>query len=220
MNLTTLQTRLRERIGNPTTTDVPDATLTVRLNEAYQDILDRFRFRKNRKTDTSITTVASTGAYNLPNDVSIVLSVKDETNDVKLVKRDRDWVDAWDDDTATGKPLSYFIDASQINLFPVPDDAYSIKVRYIYDVTDLSAGGDTPVLPTSWHHGIVLLARYKYWEVVDDAARMQTALAAWQSWISTKTVEFDEEKLQDYDQAIVVPTLQQPTSRLDFDHSE
>lgn len=219
MNLSTMRTRLRERIGNPDTTDVPDATLTNRLNEAYRFIWDRYRFHANRTTNSSIATVAGTASYALPAGCDSIMSVKDTTNKVKLKKIGKDTYDAKGTIT-NGKPTEYFRENNNIILWTTPDGIYTIRVRYKTAMTDLSADGDEPSIPTSWHDGIVALARFMHWDTVGDVPKAQYAFRMWKEWVSDKSNEIDEELFQDYDESVSVPTLEQAIDRLDFDYSD
>lgn len=223
MNLTTLQTRLRERIGNPDTTDVPDATLTLRLNEAYVDILDKYNFHAAKTTSTSTSTVASDYDYTLSG-IDILIAVRDNTTGVKLTKRDRVW---WDEIAAAsvraeGKPTDYFWDGSTLYLDPIPDDVYQLLIRYRRATTELAAGGDSPVIPTSWHHGIVLLGRAKYYEAIEDGPKYALALQSFNIWVKDKADEIAEELKADYDQAVRLPDLERFAGgpRQDFDHAD
>lgn len=218
MNLTTLQTRLRERIGNPTTSDVPDATLTIRLNEAYETIWDRFRFHSNRGKNTSITTVASTNSYAMASTIDVVRSVRDNTNGVKLRKlMQREWEEI-NQGSTTGKPTGYYTDGTNLYLDPNPDGAYVIQIEHRKSYTALSAGGDSPSLPSSWHLGVVLLARYYHWEVTSNWQNAQVADLAYKNWLSDKTDEIDEETFADSSFNVQPETLEVSLNRLDFDH--
>lgn len=219
MNLTTMLSRLRERVGNPDTTDVPDATLTARINEAYSFIWDRYRFHANRTTDSSIVTVAGTASYALPADCDIIMSVRDVTNTTKLKKIGKDKYDA-KGVISNGKPTEYFRENNNLILWTTPDGAYTIRVRYKQAMTELSAGADIPSVPTAWHDGIVALARFMYWDTKGDVPKAQYAFRMWKEWVSDKSNEIDEELFQDYDEGVSVPTLEQPLDRLDFDHSD
>ena len=85
MDLTTMRTRLRARIGNPDVVDVPDDDLTRIINSAYGDIADRFRFHKVRKICT-FPTVSNTQDYGLPADLLEIMKVRDQTNGRQLRK--------------------------------------------------------------------------------------------------------------------------------------
>src|SRR5678810_728710 len=105
MQLSSIYAAVRERIGNPTVGEIPNSTLITRINEAYGDIWDNYRFHANRGRDVSITTVAGTDTYTIPATVDIIMSVTDVTNRRLLDKIDRN---AWDSNhsTAQAKPTS------------------------------------------------------------------------------------------------------------------
>ena len=218
MNLTTLRTRLRERIGNPTTLDVPDATLTIRLNEAYEQIWDNYRFHASRAYDNTITTVDGTNSYGI--DINVVLrSVRDVTNGKKLKKMmQREWEEL-NQGTTTGLPTRYYTDGNFIYLDPCPNGAYALRLENRIVFTELSSGSDIPTIPSSWHQGIILLARYCHWETTSNWQNAQVADAAYKNWLSTKTDEIDEEIFADSSFNVQPEELGEATSRLDFDHS-
>lgn len=218
MNVDTAVARIRERLGNPSTTDIPDATIINRLNEAGSYVWDRFSFNVNKAVDTSITTVNGTASYNLATGTDIIYGVKDTTNNVKLKKIDKDKYDA-KGTIVTGKPTEYFRYQNTIVLWTTPDAAYGIRVRYKPAFTDYASGG-TISLPTSWHDGLVLLARFMHWDAVGDVAKAQYSWRMWKEWVGDKTGEISEELFSDFDTAVSVPTLEQAVSRLDFDHDD
>ena len=85
MNLTAMQTSLRRKIGNPGTGEVPDATLTEHLNNAYRDVATKFSHPKSRKL-CSFPTEADTSGYGLPAATGGILKVWDDTNKKRLEK--------------------------------------------------------------------------------------------------------------------------------------
>lgn len=216
MQLSVLRTKLRSRIGNPDTTDVPDVDLTAHINSAYRDIADRFRFHAVRKICT-FPTVSGTKDYGLPADLSVILNARDETSGSKLSKTDYS-DDAWqesENDDVDGIPESYIRMRNFIRIEPTPDGVYTIRLFYKAGVVDLAADADAPILPDSWHEGILKLARYYFYDSKPDAPKAQYALANYNSWVSTKPVEVDEEK-KDLDKGVRIPTLQKARA-LDFD---
>jgi len=224
MDLSTIRTRLRERIGNPDTTDVPNATLTLRINEALIDIQDIYNFNATKITGVTLVTAASDYDYTLPAAIDVLIGVRDNTNGVKLVKRDRVWWDSLSAATSwvNAKPTNYFRDGGTLYIYPPPDGVYTLRVRYRNATTELSADGDTPIIPLSWHPGVVLLARCKHWESIEDWPKYQVARQGWNDWASTKTDEVAEELKADYDQGVKLPDLAKFASRgqYDFDHED
>lgn len=207
MILSVMRTRLRKRIGNPDTNDVPDVDLNDHINQAYRDIADRFRFHKVRKM-CSFPTVSGSKDYALPSALSVIMSVRDKTTGAKIKKGDTfdDATQESEDHDITGIPISYVRFRNFIRFEPTPNGVYNVEIFYKADVVDLVADDDAPILPETWHEGILKLARHYYYDAKPDVAKAQYALAIYQSWVSTKPVEVDQEK-RDLDKGVRVPTL-------------
>lgn len=207
MNLLVMRTRLRKRVGNPDIVDVPDDDLTEHINQAYRDIADRFRFHKARKLCT-FPTVSGTKDYGLPTDCSAVYHVRDKTTGMKLPKVDtRDDADQESvDSDVQGIPQGYIRYRNFVRFEPTPDGVYTIEMFYKAGIVDLAADADIPILPDAWHEGILKLARHYFYDAKPDVPKAQYALAIYQSWLSTKPVEVDEEK-RDLDKGVRLPTL-------------
>lgn len=210
MILSTMRTKLRKRIGNPDIFDVPETDLTEHINSAYRDIADRFRFHKVRKMCT-FPTVSGTKDYQLPSALAAIISVRDKTTGQKITKTDvrDDAGQESENSDVQGIPCKYIRFRNFIRFEPTPDGVYSVEIFYKADVVDLSADGDEPILPESWHEGILKLARHYYYDGKPDVAKAQYALSIYQSWLSTKPVEVDEEK-RDLDKGVRIPTLAHP----------
>lgn len=221
MNLLEIRTSLRSRVGNPSTTDVPDATLDDIANRAYVQITDRYKFFKNRKL-CYFTTVAGQQKYELPTSSLVVLSVADLTNKIELDMKDDTWGNnnQWDG-TTTGRPTDYVRYRGWMQLYPVPNGSYNIQVYYKYSVDKLVIDGDTPVIPLEWHEGIVLLGRYIYWDDKGDIPKAQYAMNAYKEmWLADKPDEMDDELMATNKLGVIVPTKSPSTRRLDFDHAD
>lgn len=220
MDLDTMRTSLRKKIGNPTTGEVADADLTGYLNTAYRRIANRYAFRKMRGRAT-FDTVASTYQYSLPSNAVAVTAVRNQTDKVKLDRIGEHQVARYTTDVTTeGSPVQYARFENYIQLFPVPDAVYTIEVYYKVVITALSANADVPVIPESWHEGIVLLARWVYYDEQPDYAKAQYALGVFKDWVAEQPVEVHEETV-DLDAAVELPTLSKNLgTNYDWDHSE
>lgn len=221
MDLLQLRTKLRRQVGNPTSGDVTDSLLNEQINQAYKDVADRFRFHRNRKLCT-FSTVVGQAEYGLPADLLSIIRVRDTTNGVRLIKSDSKRDAALDVATMDnrGKPTHYSRYRTWVTLDPVPDGIYTIELFYKGNIVDLVSDSDTPVLPDTWHHGILLMAKYHYYIDQPDAPKAQHAMGAFNDWATNKPSEVDEEK-SDFDSGVEIPTLSHSTkARLDFDHSD
>lgn len=212
-----IRDKLRRQVGNPTTTQVTDADMLAFVNLGYRHLANRYRFRQMRSR-TTVATVASQRAYTLPAGAGSILRVRDTTNQVKLTKLgDRRAAELLDVDV-TGKPTNYILYDTTYELHPTPDGVYNIELYYKLTITDLAAG-DTPLIPESWHPGILTLAKYYYWDDQGDLVKATAALNLFNAWVREQPVELDEEK-SDLDSGVELPTLGGSTKGLDFDHSD
>lgn len=217
--LLAMRTSLRSRVGNPSTSDVPDAVLDDCLNRAYVQITDRFKYFATRRK-CYFATVADQQRYNLPSALLNILSVSDITNRIELTRRDDTWANnnQWDG-TTTAKPTDYFRYMGWIGLSPVPDGVYNIEVYYKYAIAALADDADQPVTPSTWDEGIILLARAIYHDDRQDVPKAQYAQNFYKMWLSDKPDELQEELQMSDWQGVIVPTKQSTVGRrLDFDH--
>lgn len=219
MNLTAALADLRTRIGNPNTTEMPDATLTSILNYAQREIATKYKFLIFR-VEGSIPTIIGTSDYALPSNVKVVRSVWDVTNKIKLRKAgERFNAESLANYTVNSKPLWYMRIGNNIRLYPTPDAVYTIKYFGKQVPTDLVAGGDLVVLPDTWIDGLLKLTRAKYYDdIAHDITKAIEAMNSWQLWLQTQPTEIDEENV-DNDRGVEMPTLGWTGPRLDWDHS-
>ena len=105
-----------------------------------------------------------------------------------------------------------------IELVPPPDDVYTIFLYYTETITDLSQSDDVPVIPATWHVGIVFLARWYYYDDQGDVPKATYGLNAYKAWLSDRSTVFEEETV-DIDSSVELPTYSTPQAKLNFDES-
>lgn len=140
------------------------------VNRAYDELVLQYRFHETEATDTSKTTTASVASVTVPTGARRIWSIRDTTNKRLLSKRDIEWYESMDQSTDVASYPEFWIRyGSSILLWPTPDGAYSLQIRYTKLQTDLSADGDTPTIPVEWHGVLVLLASSKaaFWLGMD-----------------------------------------------------
>lgn len=218
MTLAEIRTMLRRQVGNPTTGQVADAALNIPINLAYREVQNKFRFYQGRSLYT-VNTVNGTRGYALPANAASIIHVRDTTTEVKLSKLDDGEVSALTDIVTKGKPLYYYRENNTVYLHPTPDAVYGLEIKVKVAITELVADGDTPVVPASWHYGIMLLAKHYYFADQGDEPKAISAKNFYKDWVSDQPIEVDEEK-SDLDRGVSVPTLSQNARpAVDFFHS-
>lgn len=219
MNLFDMEVILRKKLGNPTETDISRDDLYAVLNRAYKWVMDTYKFHIVRERAT-FNTAVGTDKYTIPANGFTIMSVRDNTNNIKLVRRTPDWFDALTSITTQGKPTDYCRYANYIQINPVPDGIYSIQVYFKFAVPDLGLSDD-PLAPSTWHEGIITRARYIFWDDQGDIPKALYAMSSWKEWIDTKPEEISEENYHDQDfRGVSVGGLKQGPARQDFNHAD
>lgn len=209
MNFLDLRAALRRSVKNPDETDAPQIDLGVYINEGYRDLAGRFAYHQTRRRCTFVT-VRSQAKYQLPPDIASVLRLRDNTHGRKLWK-------AGDRAIAEQRipkfefwPRYYIRYRNYVELIPTPDaDGYVVEVFYIAIPGLLSADTDVPVLPETWHRGIILRARWYFFLDRGDSAQATEALNSFTVWVSDKPSEIEDESV-DIDGSVEVPELSIP----------
>lgn len=197
-----------------------DAKLTELLNDALEELRDKYRFLRGRGR-AKFTTTLGVDKYRISAITDTLLRVWDRTNKRRLDKIGPLQVAKIDfASPVNGKPTQYARFEDYIQFFPPPDGAYVMELFYRAKGTSLVADGDIPDIPTTWHKGITILAAFGYYDgEAKDIPKAVYENNAFKSWVSDKPSEADEEAAT-IDAGVELPTLNSPSSeRLDFDRS-
>lgn len=213
MNLSEFRSRLRIRIGNPSTTDVPDTpNLDQHINDAGQEIFDKYKF-KRRRARAQFTTVVGQDKYSVSQLTDVIFKAWDRTNGRELtyvgtnVLAEQDYNASPNNLIQNGKPDKWTYIESYFQVLPPPDGAYCIEFVYKVIYSALTQTSDVPVIPLSWHRGMVILASALYYEdEAQDKAKATYHHDAFDKWVADKPVE-EHEQTEAVDSAVEIPTL-------------
>lgn len=157
LTLALLRTDLRDHLGK-NTSSLPDADADRLLNRSWWALASQLRFNERDAVD-AFTTVAGTEGYALPIDSDAVQRVRakdPDTLDWHALTRIDDWsmfgreTDAEDHENF---PTHYSRRGTEFVLWPIPDDAYDIEVKYLRTLDDIQSSG--PEAPQEWHEVIL-----------------------------------------------------------------
>lgn len=158
-------TRLRESTVSTVSQNDYSALIGELINDAKREVEDAWNWEALRTTIT-VTTSASTYNYAVTGagDRARLLQIYDSTNRAFLEQRNKsfftDQLQLMANPT-TGKPTYYQFNGIsaggdiKIDLFPIPDNTYSVKLDLVVPGADLSSDTDTVSIPVK---PIVLLA--------------------------------------------------------------
>jgi hypothetical protein len=171
LNVTQIDDELKELLG----VDDSDATPTQRLlwiNRSFWEITAKFDFREKEGT-YNLATIDGTDSYTVPVDLEGVQSVAIvgvDGNTMSTLTREtkENFLNTYTSDSSLRQiPEHYYREGNKIVVSPVPNDVYSIVIKYLKTLPDLIAGG-TVVLPQEWHELILFGAAYRGFLVLND----------------------------------------------------
>lgn len=127
------------------------------VNETKRAIQAAIRQHERKRwwfneTSTAIVTVASQTYATLPSNFLVLdlLQITISSMDYDLKEKDMNWIRAANSSRATGEPTHYAYYNDRIELFTIPNSAYSLPIYYIKSLATLSADSDT----SAWTEGI------------------------------------------------------------------
>lgn len=157
--LSALLANCRTEVVEPTAGFWSDAEFKAWLNIANNRLTTECELESTSLT--SISTVSGTELYNLASDFDRILRAEREIEDGSGNYRILTQLSVSDRLETKGTPLGYYLwqgsGVFQIGLIPVPDLVKAVRVYYYVKATTLTADGDTPVIPSRYHH---LLEKY------------------------------------------------------------
>lgn len=174
--LSDIRTKVRQRIRD---TGYDATEITNYLNDAQNDIFNEYRlpFMEAIQPYTLTIGVADiTNGGSLPSNfvAPIDLTLTSSASEKLLPMRDFREMDYlypdYEDNTgiAQGAPNAWYKYAQTIKVFPEPDQAYTLSLRYYKRPTLLSADADVPSLPSEFEEMLVLGAAYRVLQVKDN----------------------------------------------------
>ncbi len=104
---------------------------------------------------------------------------------VPLRQRDSAWADAQDGQTIGGIPDTYVLYGSWLELFPSPNSAYSLQLRYGADQATLINSSDTPQLNARFHQAWLYKSAELFAAARDDTEREAMARNRYLNYVST-----------------------------------
>lgn len=205
MNRAEMTNTLRKAVGSPPEDQVPDSELWEYLNQGYMDVATRypqFRDRSNFEFATS----QGTDLYGLPDNAGAIVDIKLAVTGKSLDRGSFRDYNRWASHPQ-GQPRMWARDGGNIRVYPVPDKAYQLVMVHKVLPPPLAHDSDIPNLNEDWHYGIILRARWYYWDTGNnDFPKASAALQSYNVWIADKPSGLEEERAM-LDQAVQLPEL-------------
>lgn len=166
--------QLRVRDTGYSTTEIKNY-----INDAQNDVFNEYRLPFTQTTQNytlDIGTSDITNGVGLPTNYvqALDLTLTSTGREKVLTYRDIREIDALypdPDDTTihpANVPSDWYFYAETAKVYPVPDAAYTLTLRYYKKPTVLSADADVPDLPSEFEELLVLGAAYRVLQVKDN----------------------------------------------------
>jgi hypothetical protein len=106
--------------------------------------------------------------------IAKILSVKVQTYQTwqPLRLRNQDELDQIYPRDTPGLPESFTVEANTLSVYPPPSGNYAAKIRVVYSESDLVSDGDSPMIPASFHTGIIDAALMIAYQALADNPRV------------------------------------------------
>lgn len=165
------------KITGEDSTDLPDPDLDLLINRSFWEVQDKFPFRTKEKTVTFVT-VPHSALYAVPANFDAVRSLSiEDTNTFEhspLAQMDiHVYESSYQNQTyAETVPTNYVRESNYLRLWPTPDAAYTVVLKYNAVLADIVNGSDYPPLPQIWGEIIQFGAAWRRFHELGDYQRM------------------------------------------------
>jgi hypothetical protein len=176
LDVPTMITELQAYVGQDTS-ELPQANALLLLNQSWWEIIDKFQFREKEFTATFATT-AGTRNYEVPQPFEALrqVSITDSSDSqhIKLLRMIPNvYENVYNEDSSQQDiPTQYVREGCMIRLWPTPDQAYTITLKYMSVLPDLSTTNYTiPTVPQVWGECILYGAVWRQYARLGDLTR-------------------------------------------------
>lgn len=179
--------------------DITQSTASLRANIAYFEVAGSIENAFAERIAVSSTT-SGENRIDLPTDFGEMINLSMKWSDstassavssTKTLARIN--LSTYDANGAlpVGEPEAYAFFSNWLELYPSPDSAYSLQIRYRSMVTDMIATSDVPSISTPFRWAIVLKTKQLLHDYLGNANGAMLAEAQYQSFMqSTKNDEY------------------------------
>jgi hypothetical protein len=174
--LSTVRTRVQDKLDDAS---FSASKIDQFVNDGQRDILNSRRFVFMEREQDVTTTNASQALTSLPTDMQTPLSLRVYTpvgNSILLKYLEYEDLDTTipnQTSVGTGSPYYWYVFNLIPYVYPVADDTYTLKLKYIKSPDELTADVSVPEIPESFSEVLVLAAYKRALEFNDENDKAQ-----------------------------------------------
>lgn len=180
-------------IAGMTYLQLQQEVLSFQFSENYRELIKRWLNTGQRKAvqesefrtqeeAKAFTTTKADSTLELPADFSRWIDFYNSETGESLQSLELREFDA--QEATTGRPTAYTVVGNQITLYPSPDAAYGLSLRYWRLPADMSADGDKPEIPVQYHEILIAYAMNKAYLRENDYQAAGVWKAEWEAGIA------------------------------------
>lgn len=195
-------TRVQRQFGDEANSQILQADVIRWINDAMREIAHK---NKLLQVKAETDTIVQVGAYALPSDISKLYSVQYNGQKLQVLSLAQvDELIGVKDQTIqqgypVGTPISCWIWANQINLYPAPDTAIvnGLIAYYTRTPTPVAAPADVPELPDEYHGRILEYCLAQAYELDENYEVANAKMAAFKEGVAEQK-DIDQEQQESY----------------------
>lgn len=143
-------------IAKLTSDDIQPSRVSFYVNQAQRDVANRVQQLEFERIAVSSTSSGEDKLF-LPADCERVLALSFATGASHRIipQTDLDGFDSRSQGTLTGLPQVYASYASWLEFYPSPDSAYSLQLRYLARLSEVTNLDQVPSVDTRYHQAVL-----------------------------------------------------------------
>lgn len=162
--------RVKRQFGDEAGVQITDSDILRWINDAQKEICSKSNILE---ATASVTTVAGTNTFDLPSDLQDLLTVMYNGTMIQglSMREAEESIQKVGDPTSqlSGEPNCYWVFASKVYLWPVPDsNTGTLKLFYNRFPDEVTSTNDTPQLDVKYHKTIVDYCLQQAYELDED----------------------------------------------------
>lgn len=207
MTLAEMRAEVKSRLGNVTSVDVGDTRYDLWIDMAYKDLCGSYQFPQVKALATAAC-LANDRLVSLPSDCFAIYSVRDDTNNRKLVKASDIVLDNLTL-SQTGTAKHYNRVGNMIEIYPKLSANTTIMIRYCKKLDTMDDDTDEPAISDTYDEAIIMLAVAKGLSALFEFKKADAVRNEFVAFMRSRVFEDDiEDSDNDYCMEPIVDTYQ------------
>lgn len=216
-NLGTVMSQATAMIGGRS--DLAGSTASLLANQALNVVWEELPHALQEKLAVSSTT-SGEEKITLPSDFGEVIGLSNTSSVPPRLLRAKNVYDIDSGSTALGEPTAYVLYADWLELYPSPDSAYSLQLRYRAEPSVLTGTDKESSLATRFDYAWLLKSAELFCNHLGDFEQAQQWGAQYISYMASRRNDLAKRQSAREGMSLAYRTRRYPASNLSWDQSD